>query len=160
MLKIKIICVGKMKEKFFIDAANEYMKRLSAYAKIEVDELPESRLPDSPSGAEVLAALEAEADAILQRIPKGALCAALCVEGKELDSPALSELISRQTSCGVSAFCFMIGGSFGLADRVKARAELRLSMSQMTFPHHLARVMLLEQLYRSFKISEHSRYHK
>ena len=160
MLKIKLICVGKMKERFYMDAAGEYVKRLSPYAKVEVEELAETRLPDNPAPAEIQAALEAEAEKILPRIPKGGCTVALCVEGEAMSSPALADYISRRMNGGFSAFCFLIGGSFGLAPRVKQQADLRLSMSDMTFPHHLARVMLLEQLYRAFKINENAPYHK
>ncbi len=157
---IKIICVGKMKEKFFIDAANEYVKRLGAYGKVEVTELPEQRLPEDPSPALVRAALDSEGEKILAQIPKGACVVALCVEGKAFSSPGLADFMAKKMSGGASAFCFLIGGSFGMAESVKQRADLRLSMSEMTFPHHLARVMLLEQVYRAFKINENSRYHK
>ena len=159
-MKIKLICVGKMKERFYVDAALEYTKRLSAYGKVEVEELPETRLPEAPAPAEIHAALEAEAEKILPRIPKGACTVALCVEGKGLSSPALADFLAQRMNAGLSAFCFLIGGSFGLAQRVKERADFKLSMSEMTFPHHLARVMLLEQLYRAFKIQENAPYHK
>ena len=143
-----------------MDAAGEYVKRLSPYAKLEVEELAETRLPENPAPAEIQAALATEADRILPRIPKGACTVALCVEGQAMSSPALAGYLSRRMNGGDSAFCFLIGGSFGLAERVKAQAALRLSMSEMTFPHHLARVMLLEQLYRAFKINENAPYHK
>ncbi|MCF0120323.1 MAG: 23S rRNA (pseudouridine(1915)-N(3))-methyltransferase RlmH [Oscillospiraceae bacterium] len=160
MVNITLICVGKMKEKHFISAADEYIKRLGAYCRLEVIELSEARLPQSPTDGEISAALKSEADAIAARIPKGAGVIAMCIEGKELSSEALSETVTRMTSSGVSKLCFIIGGSFGLHESVKKSADLRLSMSPMTFPHHLARVMLLEQIYRAFKIAEGGRYHK
>ena len=160
MPSIKIICVGKLKEAFYTSAAGEYLKRLAPYAKMSVEELPEVRLPESPSPGDIRTALEAEAERILPRIPKGACTVALCVEGRGFSSPALAAWLSRQMNSGFSQFCFLIGGSYGLSERVKAQAALRLSMSEMTFPHHLARVMLLEQIYRAFKINENARYHK
>ena len=160
MLNIKLICVGKLKEKFYLAAAQEYMKRLGALCRLEVEELPESRLPADPSPAEVETALKKEGESIALRIPSGALTVALCVEGKELDSPRFSEFLEACALRGRSRLCFVIGGSMGLHEDVKARAEVRMSMSKMTFPHHLARIMLLEQLYRAFQIREGSRYHK
>ena len=160
MLNIKIICVGKLKEKHFIAAAAEYIKRLGALCRLEVEELPESRLPANPSPAEIAAALKKEGESIALRIPPGSLTAALCVEGKELDSVRFSELLEACALRGKSRVCFLIGGSEGLSEEVKEQADLRLSMSQMTFPHHLARIMLLEQLYRAFQIREGTRYHK
>ena len=160
MMNIKIICVGRLKEKFYIDGAAEYLRRLSAYCKAEVEELPETKRSASPSPAETETALRKEADAILNRIPKGATVIAMCIEGKMMDSPELAGTIKTFADSGCSRLCFLIGGSDGLHDSVKKAASLRLSMSKMTFPHHLARVMLLEQLYRSFKIIEGSHYHK
>jgi len=149
-----------MKEKHYIDALAEYAKRLGAFCKWELCELPESRLGDQPGEKEILAALDREAREIEKAIPAGAFVTALCVEGKELSSPELARLLADCALEGKSRLCFLVGGSFGLHDRVKAAADLRLSMSRMTFPHHLARVMLAEQLYRGFTINEGSRYHK
>ena len=160
MLNIKIICVGKLKEKFYLGAAAEYTKRLGAHCRLEVEELPESRLPAQPSPGEVEAALKKEGESIALRIPDGALTVALCVEGRKLDSVRFAELLEACALRGKSRICFLIGGSMGLSEEIKERAELRLSMSQMTFPHHLARIMLLEQLYRAFQIREGTRYHK
>ena len=143
-IRVQLICVGKMKEKFYIDAAAEYVKRLSAYCKLQVVELPEERLPSNPSQAQIDAALEKEAAAIRAKLAPGASLVAL----------------SDWSSRGGSSLSFLIGGSYGLHASLKAEAWARLSMSPMTFPHHLARVMLLEQLYRSFKIDEGSSYHK
>ena len=150
MLNIRVICVGKLKEKFYIDAANEYIKRLSGYCKLEVIELPEDRQQ----------LLEKERDAIISKIPNGAVTTALCIEGKEMDSQALSDMISDFAVKGMSKLCFIIGGSVGLHEKLKQEAKVKLSMSKMTFPHNLARVMLLEQLYRAFKIAEGGKYHK
>lgn len=160
MIDIKIICVGKLKEKFYTAAAAEYVKRLGAYCKISVLELPEERLPDRPSQALIDAALEKEGERILAKIPAGAVVVALCVEGQTLSSEELAARMDRWTVQGKSQFVFLIGGSFGMHPSVKAKADLRLSMSPMTFPHHLARVMVLEQIYRAFKINEGSSYHK
>ncbi len=160
MLNIKIICVGKLKEKFYTAAAAEYMKRLSTLCRLEVEELPESRLSAQPSQAEVEAALRKEGESIALRIPAGALTVALCVEGKQLSSVRFSQFLEACALKGRSKLCFLIGGSEGLSEEVKEKAEVRMSMSEMTFPHHLARIMLLEQLYRAFQIREGSRYHK
>ena len=160
MLNIKIICVGKLKEKFYTAAAAEYMKRLSTLCRLEVEELPESRLSAQPSEAEVEAALRKEGESIALRIPAGALTVALCVEGKQLSSVRFSQFLEACALKGRSKLCFLIGGSEGLSEEVKEKAEVRMSMSEMTFPHHLARIMLLEQLYRAFQIREGSKYHK
>ena len=160
MLNIKLICVGKLKEKFYIQGAEEYSKRLTPYCRLEIDELPEAKRGDNPSPAETEAALKKEADEIMRHIPKGAAVIAMCVEGKGLSSEELASEIKRRAEGGESRICFIIGGSDGLHDSIKALSPLKLSMSRMTFPHHLARVMLLEQIYRAFKINEGSRYQK
>lgn len=160
MQSVTILCVGKLKEKFYADACAEYQKRLQRFCRLTLLELPEERLPDEPSEAQIAAALDKEADAILDKLPRGGSVVALCIEGKALSSVQLSETMSRWASQGVSQLTFLIGGSFGLSKRVKQRAELRLSMSPMTFPHHLARVMLLEQIYRAYQIQAGTKYHK
>ena len=160
MQTVNVICVGKLKEKFYADACAEYQKRLSRHCRLTLTELPEERLPEEPSQSQISAALEREADAILARLPRCGAVAALCIEGKLLSSEELSECIGRWASGGTSQLAFIIGGSFGLSERVKERADLRLSMSPMTFPHHLARVMLLEQLYRAYQIQSGTKYHK
>ncbi len=160
MLSVHIICVGKLKEKFYIDAVSEYQKRLGGYCKFSITELPEERLPDRPSAAQIEAALEKEGTAVLSKLPKGGAVTALCVEGKELSSEGLAAKIFDWAGQGKSQLVFLIGSSYGLHPNVKAAADFRLSMSQMTLPHHLARVMLLEQIYRAFKIEEGSGYHK
>ena len=160
MLNVKLICVGKMRERFYIDAFAEYQKRLQSLCRLKLTELAEQRLPENPSPAEITAALEREGQEILKAIPPDAYVVALCVEGGQMPSEGMAELIRERENSGKPKLCFVIGGSYGLAPAVKARADRRLSMSQMTFPHHLARVMLIEQLYRGFKINEGSRYHK
>ncbi len=160
MMEVSVICVGKLKEKFYAAAAEEYVKRLGVYCKINVTELPEEKLPDRPSQALIDAALKKEGERIAAKLPSGAVIVALCVEGKLLSSEELAGQVQRWSVEGKSKLVFLIGGSFGLHDGVKAKAALRLSMSPMTFPHHLARVMVLEQIYRAFKINEGSGYHK
>ena len=160
MQSVQLICVGKLKEKFYADACAEYAKRLGAYCKLTVLELPEERLPDRPSQALIDAALDREGDRILSKIPAGSVIIALCVEGNTLSSEELAARMDKWAVQGSSQLTFLIGGSWGLHPKVKRRAALRLSMSPMTFPHHLARVMLLEQIYRAFKINEGSGYHK
>lgn len=160
MLGIKILCVGKLKEKFYIEAANEYEKRLFPYCKLSVEEIAEARIDEHPSPSEIESALLKEARILIPRIPKSARTIALCIEGKAMDSMGFAEFILETANYGNSHLCFIIGGSNGLHGSVKDMADMRLSMSAMTFPHHLARVMLLEQLYRAFKINEGSKYHK
>ncbi len=160
MLNVQILCVGKLKEKFYMDAVTEYTKRLGGYCRLTVTELPEERLPENPAPAQIEAALKKESAAIRTKLPKAAVVIALCVEGQRLSSEGLAARMQHWATQGSSQLTFLIGGSFGLHESAKETAQLRLSMSEMTFPHHLARVMLLEQLYRGFKIMEGSGYHK
>jgi len=160
MLNIKIICVGKLKEQFYIDAANEYLKRLGGYCKAEVIVIPEHRLPDDPSDRQIEYALEKERSAINSKLPAGAMTIALCLEGRQMDSRELSDLLADSARRGTSRLAFIIGGSFGLHESIKKEAGLKLSMSKMTFPHNLTQIILLEQLYRAFKIAEGGKYHK
>ena len=145
MQKVTVLCVGKLKEAFYAAAVAEYQKRLQRHCKLEIVELPEQKLPESPAPAEIEQALAREA---------------ALIEDTELSSEALSKKLAQLASAGASQLTFLIGGSFGLHPRVKQRADLRLSMSPMTFPHHLARVMLLEQIYRAYQIDAGTRYHK
>ena len=160
MQKVTLICVGKLKEKFYAQATAEYAKRLSRFCKLEIVELPESRLSDSPSPAEISQALTAEAALIEAKLPKGSALVAMCIEGEELSSPQLAEKMRQFAVSGVTNLTFLIGGSVGLSPAIKAQADFRLSMSPMTFPHHLARVMLLEQIYRAYQINAGTKYHK
>lgn len=160
MFTITLITVGKLKEKFYLSAAEEYKKRLQGFCNLQLLELPESKLSDNPSPAEVVAGLEKEADTILTKIPKGAWFCVFTPEGKLLSSEALAEKISNVKISGKSNACFLIGSSFGISQRIKDIADFKLSMSPMTFPHHLARIMVLEQLYRAESIQSGSKYHK
>lgn len=160
MFSVTLICMGKLKEKFYLSAAAEYEKRLQGYCQFKLLELPEVRLPENPSPAEISAGLEKEADAILTKIPKGAWFCTLTPEGKLLSSEALAQQLHQVKISGKSSVCFLIGSSFGIAPRIKAMADFKLSMSPMTFPHHLARVMVLEQIYRAESIQAGSKYHK
>jgi len=160
MFNITLIAMGKLKEKFYLSAAAEYEKRMKGYCQFQLLELPEARLSEDPSPAEISAGLEKEADMILSRIPKGTWFCTLTPEGKMLSSEALAEKLRDVKISGKSSACFLIGSSFGMAQRIKNRADLKLSMSPMTFPHHLARIMVLEQLYRAEAIQAGSKYHK
>ena len=160
MFDITLIVMGKLKEKFYISAAAEYEKRMKAYASFKIVELPEFRLPENPSPAEIQAGLEKEADLIFQKIPKNAWFCVLTPEGKIISSEDLAQKLRDVKNSGRSSACFLIGSSFGMAQRVKDKADFRLSMSRMTFPHHLARIMVLEQLYRAEAIQAGSKYHK
>ncbi len=160
MLTVTLACVGKLKESYWREACAEYEKRLGAFCRLNIVEVAEERLPDAPSAAQITAAIEAEGQRLLSRIPAGASLVALCIEGKEMPSESLSKQLSDWTVDGVSHVAFVIGGSFGLSDAVKREARLRLSFSPMTFPHQLARILALEQLYRAFHIAAGGKYHK
>lgn len=160
MQSVKITAVGKLKDKFYSDASEEYLKRLKAYCKCEIIEIPQTVLPDSPAEGEINSALEKEGEQILKKIPSSSLVIAMCIEGKQYSSEKLAKLISDAGVNGKSSLVFIIGGSFGLSEKVKKRADIRISMSEMTFPHRLARVMLLEQIYRAYSINAGTKYHK
>ncbi len=160
MQRVTLICVGKLKERFYAEAAAEYVKRLGRYCKLTLVELPEERLPEDPPPAQVEAALEREAAAVRAKLPPSACLIALCVEGRERSSRDLARLMETWACRGERQPVFLIGGSFGLHESIKAQAAEKLSMSPMTFPHHLARVMLLEQIYRAYQINAGTRYHK
>jgi len=160
MFSITLICMGKCKEKFYIAAAEEYAKRMKGYCEFRLLELPEYRLPENPSQSEIQQGLAKEAEAIRKAIPKGAWFCTLTPEGKLLSSEELADTMKTVKNSGKSAACFLIGSSFGMDPSLKAQADFKLSMSKMTFPHHLARVMVLEQLYRAESIQAGSKYHK
>ena len=148
MLRVQVICTGRLKESFYMEACREYDKRLRRYCALEILELPET------------GDLARDGEAMLRRIPQDAFAVAMCVEGTAYDSRELAGLLENCANAGRSRVCFLIGGSDGLSPAVKSRADARVSMSRMTFPHHLARVMVLEQLYRAFNINEGGKYHK
>ena len=159
MIKVNIIAVGKLKEKYFISAAEEYIKRLKRYCDISVFELPQKSIAENASALEIKKQTEAEGKAILQKIPKNSIVISLAVEGRELSSEELADITEKYKNEGKN-ICFIIGGSYGLCEEVKNASDLKISFSKMTFPHKLFRVMLLEQVYRAFKINEGSAYHK
>lgn len=159
MIKVQLIALGKLKEKYLENAVSEYQKRLSRYCKLEIVELEPIRLPEKPSQAEIDSALSREAEMIIKKIPQNSDIFTLCVEGKPLSSEKFAENVALSQNGGKN-LTFIIGSSYGLSEKVKALSRLRLSFSQMTFPHQLFRVMLLEQIYRAFKINEGSAYHK
>ena len=160
MFDITLITVGKLKEKFYLSAADEYTKRLRGYCNFQIVELPEFRLPENPSPAEISAGLEKEAELIFNKIPKGAWFCVLTPEGKVISSESLADKMKEVKRSGKSSACVLIGSSCGREQRVKEKADFKLSMGPMTFPHHLARIMVLEQLYRSEAIQAGSKYHK
>ena len=160
MFDITLITMGKLKEKFYLSAAEEYKKRLSGYCRFQLIELPEFRLPEDPSPSEISAGLEKEAEQILAKIPKGAWFCVLTPDGKAISSEALADKMRDVKLSGKSSACFLIGSSFGISPKIKSIADFKLSMGPMTFPHHLARIMVLEQLYRAEAIQAGSKYHK
>ena len=160
MFDITLIAMGKLKEKFYLSAADEYSKRLKGYCNFTLLELPEYRLPDNPSPAVICAGLDKEAELILTKIPKGAWFCVFTPEGKILSSEDFAQKLKDVKLSGKGSACFLIGSSFGIAPQIKQRADFKLSMGPMTFPHHLARIMVLEQLYRAEAIQAGSKYHK
>lgn len=160
MLSVTLICVGRLKEKFFQDAAAEYQKRLKGFCDLTVVEIPEQRLSKNPTSGEITAALSKEGDAIRAKLPPSASVVALCVEGQQRSSEEFASMLRDWSSTAAKHLVFVVGGSHGLHPSIKAEAWARMSMSCMTFPHHLARVMLLEQLYRAFQIQAGTGYHK
>ncbi len=158
-MNITIICVGKIKEKFFTDAIGEYLKRLSRFAKCEIVEIKDEKIPDNASAKECEQILEKEGAAILAKIPKGSYVIPLCIEGDQLSSPAFAVKI-KYISMESSHITFIIGGSLGLWENVKKAGAFRISFGKMTLPHQLMRVVLLEQVYRCFKILANESYHK
>lgn len=158
MLEVKIVCIGKLKEKYWRDAVAEYAKRLSAFCRFSVIELNEARVPQDPNEAQIAKALEEEAKAVIAAVGRSTAYV-LCIEGKMLSSEKLAGEISSAAVGGASSLAFIIGSSHGLHESVKALGK-RISMSPMTFPHQLARVMLCEQLYRAFSIQAGTKYHK
>ena len=160
MINVTVIALGKLKESYMREFCAEYEKRLKAFCKIKIIELSPVRLPQNPSENDIKNALKSEADMIKSKIPSGAYVFSMCIEGKQMSSVAFSERIADIALSGKSNIVFIIGSSFGLGDEIKKKSDFKFSMSEMTFPHQLARCMLLEQIYRAFQISSGGKYHK
>lgn len=161
MIKINIICIGKIKEKYFTDAIAEYAKRLTAFCKFNIVELSEERIKsNTPNQSQIDEVISSEGKRIMQKISPSDYVVAMCIEGKLMSSEELSKLIDNASVSGKSTVDFIIGGSYGLDESVKKRVDVRLSMSKMTFPHQMARMILSEQIYRAFEISSNGKYHK
>lgn len=160
MQRINIVCFGKLKEAFWRDAVAEYSKRLNAFCKLTITEINEEPLSQKPSDKEIEQALEAEADIAMKYIPERSYVFALCVEGTQMTSEELSAKLDNIGVSGAGDVTFLIGSSYGMSKRLKARADGRISFSKMTFPHQLMRVILTEQIYRAYTISTGKSYHK
>ena len=160
MISIQLIAVGKVKEAWMREGCAEYLKRLCAWSHVSIVEVDEYRLPDHPSVAQIADCIEKEGRRILEKVPKNSRLVAMCIESKQLSSEQFASWIAKSASEGAGNITFVIGGSYGLSGEVKSRAALLLSMSPMTFPHQLARVLLLEQIYRAFSINVNAKYHK
>ena len=160
MIRITVLCVGKIKEAFYRDAVGEYQKRLSRYATLKIVEVADEKTKEEPSEAEVTQVLRAEGERLQKKIPENAFVCALDIAGKKTDSIGFAGMLHDQMNRGISHICFIIGGSLGIWEEIKQRSDLRLSFSDLTFPHQLMRVILLEQLYRGFRILHHEPYHK
>ena len=159
-MKITVVCAGKLKEKFFADGVEEYKKRLGRYAKIEIAEVADEKAPENLSRAEEEQVKVKEGEKILKKIPDDAFVVALCIDGKMLSSEELADFFEKKTVSGISSIAFVIGGSLGLSKAVIERADYKLSFSKMTFPHQLMRMILMEQIYRAFRIIKNEPYHK
>ena len=159
MMKITVIALSSLKEKYLKEAAAEYTKRLRAFCDLNIVEIEPIRLPEKPSAAEINSALEREAELIMKKIPNGSAVISLCIEGRQFTSEEFSDTVSSNKNLG-RGLTFIIGSSCGLSDKIKQRSDIKLSFSKMTFPHQLFRIMLLEQLYRAFKIDSGGAYHK
>lgn len=159
MMKVSLICMSSLKEKYLREASAEYCKRLSRYCRLCITELLPERLPEQPSSAQISAALEKEAGLITKAVPQNAFSVALCIEGKRMTSENFAQTVDRLSAEG-RPLALIIGSSYGLSPRIKESADLRLSLSDMTFPHQLFRIMLLEQLYRAYRINGGGSYHK
>lgn len=159
-MRITVIAVGKIKEDYFTEAVKEYAKRLGRFCRLELMEVADEKTPEGASAAREEQIREKEGARILKKLPAGAWVTALAIDGKMLDSVELSRQIERWNVEGISHMVFVIGGSLGLSEEVLGRADFRLSFSRMTFPHQLMRVILLEQIYRSFMIRSNAPYHK
>lgn len=159
-MNINVICIGKIKEKYWTDAINEYSKRLAPFCKFRIIELPEEKIKSNPNASNILATVNAEGKKICEKITPSSYTIAMCIEGTIISSEDMSQKINAVALNGFSTINFIIGGSWGLSDEVKSKASFKLSMSKMTFPHQMARVILTEQIYRSFEIINNGKYHK
>ena len=159
-MRITILCVGKVKEKFYRDAIDEFSKRLSRYCKLEIVEVTDEKTTEEASETEIRMIKDREGERLLKNMKEDAYVICLCIDGKQLDSEELSDKINKLGVQGNSHIYFVIGGSLGLSEEVIKRADYKLSFSKMTFPHQLMRVILLEQIYRSYRIMNHEPYHK
>ncbi|MCI6253605.1 23S rRNA (pseudouridine(1915)-N(3))-methyltransferase RlmH [Eubacterium coprostanoligenes] len=159
-MKVTVIAVGKLKEKYLRDACEEYLKRLGTYSKVSVVEINEERCSDNPSGMEIENVKQKEGQRIIAKIPKGSFIVPMCIEGTQFSSEDFAKKIEATAVAGNSDITFIIGGSFGLSDEVKSLGKLKLSFGKLTLPHQLMRVVLLEQIYRAFSILNNSKYHK
>lgn len=159
-MNVNIVAVGKIKEKYLKDAIDEYSKRLSRFCKLKIVEVPDEPMSDRPSDSEKAQVLKKESQKIAAAIPQTDVLVTLCVEGKQVSSEKFADFFSDETVNGANSFTFVIGGSLGLSDEIKVKSKMRLSFSEMTFPHQLMRVILLEQIYRAFKINANESYHK
>ena len=159
-MKITVLCVGKVKEKFYREGIEEFVKRLSRYCKLEIIEVADEKTDENASETEIRLVKEKEGEKLLKNIKDDAYVITLCIDGKQLDSEELSEKIEKLGIQGTSHIYFIIGGSLGLADEVIKKSDFKLSFSPMTFPHQLMRLILLEQIYRSYRIMNNEPYHK
>lgn len=160
MIKVTVIAVGKLKEKYLRDACDEYLKRLGAFSKVNIVEINEERCSDNPSSSEIEQVKNKEGERILAKVPKGAYVVPMCIEGLQFSSEDFSSKLDEVSLSGFGEVAFIIGGSFGLSDEVKKAGKLKLSFGKLTLPHQLMRVVLLEQVYRAFSISNNTKYHK
>lgn len=160
MLTVNIICVGKLKEKYWTQAIAEYEKRLSAFCKFNIIEVNEEKISDNPSDSQIQNTIVHEGERIESKLKKNSFVVSMCIEGKIISSEELSQMIEKASVEGFSSIDFIIGGSWGISQKLKGLSNAKISMGRMTFPHQLARVMLTEQIYRSFQISSHAKYHK
>ncbi len=160
MQTVNIICIGKIKERYWTEAIKEYTKRLTPFCKFNIIELDEEKVNSNPNRTQIKAVLDAEGKRIISKLAKNSYVIPMCIEGKQLSSTELADKMSEVVLSGKSSIDFIIGGSWGLSDEVKGKADFKLSMSKMTFPHQMARVVLCEQIYRAFEINSNGKYHK
>lgn len=160
MMTVNILCVGKLKEKYWKDACAEYAKRLTPYCKFSIIEVDEYKVPSNPSDTDIKNAVDEEGKRLISKLNMDSKVISLCIEGKILSSEELSNTIQNYAVLGSSKVTFVIGGSWGLSNQIKDMSSIKLSISRMTLPHQLARVLMCEQIYRAFQISSSGKYHK